>query len=78
MSLADAIVTVAIDIVAGVTVMQVDVGGAVRVGTSAELREITGVAGLTARCACWLQLHSNIEQGARVMKKNNQSKAKTN
>lgn len=61
MSLADAIVTVAIHIVAGVTVMQVDVGGAVRVGAGAEFREVTGIAGLTAWCACWLQLRSNID-----------------
>lgn len=60
-SLADAIITVAVHVVAGVTVMQVDVGGAVRAGTGAELREITRVAGFTARCACWFQLRANVD-----------------
>lgn len=60
-SLADAIITVAVHVVAGVAVMQVDVGGAVRAGTGAELREITRVAGFTARCACWLQLRANVD-----------------
>lgn len=57
MSLADAIITVAVHIVAGVAVMQVNVGGAVRAGTGAELRQITRVTGFTAWSACWLQLH---------------------
>lgn len=60
-SLADAVITVAVHVVAGVAVMQVDVGGAVRAGTSAELRQITRVTGLTAWSACWLQLHSNVD-----------------
>ncbi len=55
-SLADAVVTVAVHVVAGVAVMQVDVGGAVRAGASAELREITRVTGFTAWSPCWLQL----------------------
>lgn len=57
-SLANAVVTVAIHIVAGVAVVQVDVGGAVRAGAGAELGQITGVTGFTAWSACWLQLHS--------------------
>lgn len=57
-SLADAIVTVAAHVVAGVAVMQVDVGGAVRAGAGAELRQIARVAGFTAGRACQLQLHS--------------------
>ncbi len=60
-SLADAVVTVTVHVVAGVAVVQVDVGGAVRAGTSAELGEITRVAGFTAWSACWLQLHANVE-----------------
>lgn len=59
-SLADAVVTVAIHVLAGVAVMQVDVGGAVRAAAGAELRKITGVAGFAARRACRLQLHVNI------------------
>lgn len=40
-SLTDAVVTVAVHVVAGVAVMQVDVGGTVRAGAGAELRQIT-------------------------------------
>ena len=58
-SLADAVVTVAVHVVAGVAVVQVDVGGAVRAGAGAELRQITGVTGFTAWSACWLQLHTH-------------------
>lgn len=43
--LADAIVAVAINIVAGVAIMQINIGWAVGVGTSAELWQITGVTG---------------------------------
>lgn len=60
-SLADAVVTVAVHVLAGVAVMQVDVGGAVRAAAGAELRKITGVAGFAARRACRLQLHVNID-----------------
>lgn len=56
-SLTDAVITVAVLVVAGVAVMQVDVGGAVRAATGAELRQITRVTGFTAGSACWLQLH---------------------
>lgn len=54
MCLTDAIITVAVYVAACVAVMQVDVGGAVRAGASAELREITRVAGFTAGRPCWL------------------------
>ncbi len=40
-SLTDAVVTVAVHVVAGMAVMQVDVGGTVRAGAGAELRQIT-------------------------------------
>lgn len=69
MSLADAVITVAIHIVAGVAIMQVDVGGAVRAGTGAELGEITRVAGFPTWCACWLQLHSNVENRQKSCRK---------
>lgn len=57
-SLADTVITVTVHVVAGMAVMQVDIGGAVRAGTSAELWQITRVTGFTALSACWLQLHS--------------------
>lgn len=60
MSLAHAVVTVAVHVVAGVAVMQVDVGGAVRAAAGAELRQITRVTGFAAWSACWLELHSNV------------------
>lgn len=62
MSLADTIITVAIHIVAGMAIMQVDIGGTVRAGTGAELGEVTRVAGFPTRCACWFQLCSNVKQ----------------
>lgn len=58
--LADAVITVTVHVVAGVSVVQVDIGGAVRTCTSAELWQITRVTGFTAWSACWLQLHSDI------------------
>lgn len=70
-SLTDAVITVAVHVVAGVAIMQVDVGGAVRACTGAELREVTRVTGFTAWGACWFQLHSNvdsIQQSLRQMK----------
>ena len=42
-SLADAVITVAVHVLAGVAVVQVDVGGAVRAAAGAELRQITRV-----------------------------------
>lgn len=60
--LADAVVAVAIDVVAGVAIVQVDVGGAVWAGAGAELGEIAGVTGLTARSSCRLQLRRKIKE----------------
>lgn len=62
MSLADAVVTVAVHVVAGVSVVQVDIGGAVGAAAGAELREVAGVAGLPAGRARQLQLHSDKAQ----------------
>lgn len=59
-SLTDAVVTVAVYIVASVAIMQVDIGGAVRACTGAELRQITRVTGFTAWRSGWLQLRSEI------------------
>lgn len=53
-SLAHAVVAISVHLVAGVAVMQVDVGRAVRAAASAELRQVAGVAGLATRRACWL------------------------
>lgn len=47
MSLADAVVAVALNALAGVPVMQVDVGWAVRVGAGTELGQVAGVTGLS-------------------------------
>lgn len=60
-SLADAVVAVAVHVVAGVAVVQVDVGGAVGAGAGAELGQITGVTGFAAWSSRWLQLHSNVD-----------------
>lgn len=54
--LADAVVAVAVHVVAGVPVVQVDVGGAVGVGAGAELGQVAGVARLPAGRARRLQL----------------------
>lgn len=51
MSLTNAIITVAVHVVAAMAIMKVDVGGTVRTGTGAKLRQITRVAGFTAQCA---------------------------
>lgn len=56
MRLADAVVAVAFDVVAGVSIMQINVGRAVRVGTGAELWQVTGVTGLPTQGASWFQL----------------------
>lgn len=56
MILADAVVAVAFDAVAGMAIMQINVGRTVRVGTSAELRQVAGVTGLSTKCASWFQL----------------------
>lgn len=56
MSLAHAVVAVPVHLVAGVAVVQVDVGGAVRAAAGAELRQVAGVGGLATRRASWLQL----------------------
>ncbi len=56
--LADAVVTVSIHTLTGVSVVQVDISGTVRIGACAKLRQITGVTGLTARSPCRLQLHN--------------------
>lgn len=55
--LADAVVTVPIYTLAGVSVVQVDVSRAVRVGAGAKLWQVTGVTGFTARSPWRLQLH---------------------
>lgn len=55
-SLADAVVAVALHAVTGVPVVQVNVGGAVRAGAGAELRQVTGVTGLSAQGASRFQL----------------------
>lgn len=59
MSLADAVVTVTVHIVAGVAVVQVDVCRAMRAAAGAELGEVAGVAALAAGRARRLQLHSH-------------------
>lgn len=56
MSLADAIVAVAVHTLTWVPVVQVHIGWAVRAGPCAELREVTGVAGVPACRPCRLQL----------------------
>lgn len=56
--LADAVVTVSIHTMTGVSVVQVDISGTVRIGACAELWQITGVTGLPARSPCRLQLHN--------------------
>ena len=61
-SLANAVIAVAVHVVAGVAVVQVDVGGAVRAGAGAELGQITGVTGFTAWSAGRLQLRSEIDR----------------
>lgn len=58
-SLADAIVTVAVHVVTGVAVVQVDVRRTVGAAAGAELGEVAGVAGLSAGRACRLQLCSD-------------------
>lgn len=58
-SLAYAVITVTIHVVAGVAIVKVDVGGAVRVVAGAKLWQIARVTGLTARRARWLQLRRN-------------------
>ena len=59
--LADAVVTVAVHVLTGVAVMQVDIGGAVRAGAGAELRQVARVTGVTAWSARRLQLHSHFD-----------------
>lgn len=56
MGLADAIVAVAIHLLAWVPIVQVHIGWAVRTGPSAELREVAGVAGVPTRGSRRLQL----------------------
>lgn len=54
--LADAVVAVALHVVARMAIMQINVGRAVRVGTSAELWQVTGVTGLSAERASGFEL----------------------
>lgn len=61
-SLAHAVVAVAVHLVAGVAVVQVDVGGAVRAAAGAELGQVAGVGGLAARSARRLQLQVTRKQ----------------
>lgn len=51
MSLTNAIITVAVHVVAGMAIVEVDIGGTVRTGTGAELWQITRVAGFAAQRA---------------------------
>lgn len=55
-SLANAIVAVALHIVASVSVMQINVGRAVRVGPRAELWQVARVSGLATKRSGQLQL----------------------
>lgn len=64
MSLADAVVAVAVNVVAGVPIMQINVGWAVRVSPGAELRQVTGVSGLSTQRASRFQLQTHTVQGA--------------
>lgn len=64
--LADAVVTVAIYTLAGVSVVQVDVSRAVRVGAGAKLWQVTGVTGFTARSPWRLQLHRQTHHGVLI------------
>lgn len=57
-SLADAVVAVALHIVAGVSIVQINVGRAVRVGARAELWQVAGVAGLATKRSGQLQLRT--------------------
>jgi len=61
MGLAYAVITVAVNILAGVAVVKVDVGWTVRVGASAKFWQITRVTGFTTRSTRWLQLHTNVD-----------------
>lgn len=65
MGLADAVVTVAVHVVAGVAVVQVDVRGTVGAAAGAELGEVAGVAGLSAGRARRLQLRSDNDHSVR-------------
>lgn len=56
MSLTDAIVAVAFNAVAGVPIMQINIGWAMGIGTSTELWQVAGVAGLSTQGASWFQL----------------------
>lgn len=56
-SLTHAVVAVSVHLVAGVAVVQVDVGRTVRAAAGAELGQVAGVGGLAARRARRLQLH---------------------
>lgn len=56
MSLADTVVAVALDIVAGVPIMQINVGWAVRAGPGTELWQVARVSGLSTEGASQLQL----------------------
>lgn len=56
MCLADAVVAVAFNVVAGVAIVQINVGRTVRVGTSTELWQVTGVTGLSTEGASQFEL----------------------
>lgn len=58
MSLADAVVAVAVHVVASVSVVQVNVGRAVRAGSGAELGQVARVAGLAAHGAGQFELQT--------------------
>lgn len=60
MSLADAVVAVALHAVTGVPVVQVDVGGAVGAGARAELGQVAGVAGFSTQGPSRFQLEAEM------------------
>lgn len=56
MSLADAVVTVPVNVMAGVAVVQINVGRTLSVGAGAELWQVAGVTRLSTHGSSWLQL----------------------
>lgn len=61
MSLTDAVVAVALHVVAGVSIMQINVGRTVRVGPRAELWQVARVSGLPTKGAGQLQLRTQTQ-----------------
>ena len=77
MGLADAVVAVPFHLVAGVPVMQIDVGGAVRVGTGTELRQVTGVTGLSTRGTSRFELCRHTSTGKNTVSRKGSVLCKT-